>query len=192
MRILGYDTTNAMEALAAFIALADKEYAALEQAIGPVDEKIADLQRDWDPRPLAFWSGVLRKSIPAIRGATASCLDLFGRKRSQETPIPLIMSATSMVYACDLHCIKEKIEEAGILLTAYLCTPESKSVETRIRERQRMMRALQQLSKVVHEAVDNGRLKLKSAPEEQRKLLCHSKRQAPERLRLVEGEGSHE
>jgi hypothetical protein len=200
-KILGYDTTATMEALTAFIAQVSAQYEALEQAIAPVDEKIADLQKDWDPRPLAFWSEVLRKSIPAIRSATTGCLDLFGKKRSQATPVPIIICATSPGYTCDLHCIEEKIEEAGILLTAYLRTPESESMETRIRARQRMMRALQQLSKVVHEAVDNGRLKLKSAPEEQRKFLCHPMRQAPKesepRLRVVddqeqEGEGSRE
>src|SRR5947207_1902475 len=110
--ILGYETTNAMETLATFVGLVSAQYDALEQAIAPVDEKIADLQKDWDPRPLAFWSEVLRKSLPAIRAATTGCLNLFGKKRSQTTPVPIIICATSIGYTCDLYCIEEKIEEA--------------------------------------------------------------------------------
>src|SRR5579859_492620 len=178
--ILGYNTTTAMEALTAFIAKASTRYEALEQAIVPVDEKVTDLQKDWDLRSAVFWSEVLRTSLPAIRGATTKCLGLFDRKQSQETPIPIIICATNIGYTCDLHCVEAKIDEAGILLTVNVRTCGSNSVEKQIRERQRLMGVLQQLSKSVHEAVDNGRLKLKSAPEEQRKLLSPPKRKVPE------------
>ena len=70
-----------------------------------------------------------------------------------------------------------------------------------IRERQRFLRALLALSKAVHEAVDNGRLRLLNAPEEQRKVLSPPKRRKASlaakhstHLRIVEDEkeGSHE
>jgi len=177
MTILGYNTTNTMEALAAFIANASVQYEALEHAIAPVDEKITDLQKDWEPRPLSFWSEILGKSIPAIREATASCLSLFDPKRSQETPIPIVMCARHLSYTCNLSHIEEQIEQSGILLTAYrLNVAEGLSVEKQIRERQRLMRALLALSQVIHKAIDDGRMTLKSAPEEQRKILCPSKR----------------
>jgi len=62
--ILGYETTNAMETLATFVGLVSAQYDALEQAITPVDEKIADLQQDWDPRVLVGGSEKISSSDP--------------------------------------------------------------------------------------------------------------------------------
>ncbi len=170
--ILGYHTANTMEALAAFMGEVLAQYEALEQAIAPIDEKVEGLQKDWEPRPLSFWSEVLQTGIAEVRQATATCLGLFDKKRSHERAVPLIICATSISYTGDLHYVKERLEEAGILLTAYLHTSaRTVSVEQHIRERQRMMRALQEVSEAVHEAVDKGRVTLKSAPEEQRRLF---------------------
>jgi hypothetical protein len=189
-RILGYETTKDREALAAFMAEALTEYEALEQAIAAVDEQIEDLKQDWEPRELSFWSKILRTFLPAIRKATARCLNLFGKKRSQAVPVPLIICGTHIGYTCDLHCIHDQIEEAGILLTSYLCTPLSNlSVETRDSQRQRLLRALEQLSQAVHEAVDKGRVKLKDAPQEQCTLLRHLSRKASYLLSLKQTGG---
>ncbi len=82
-RILGYETTKDMEALTAFIARAEAEYEALALAIEPVDEKIKDLNKDWELHPFSFWSSVLKTTLPVIRQATTTCLDLFSRKGSE-------------------------------------------------------------------------------------------------------------
>jgi hypothetical protein len=83
----------------------------------------------------------------------------------------------------------EKINEAGILLTTYLRSSTRQSMETQIRERQRILHALEQLSKAGHEAVDQGRANLKGASEEQRKLLRPAKRPVVKpHLRVVEAD----
>lgn len=174
-KILGYGTSNTIEVLNSFITHAQQQYEALEQAIVPVDERITDLQKDWELRSFLFWQSILKTSLPAIRDATTQCLNLFDRKQSQTIPVPIAICATSIGYTCDLHCIGKKIEDAGILLTAYFHTSDSNSIEQQIRGRQRILTTLRQLSKVVHEAVDNGRAKLDEAPEEQRKILCPRK-----------------
>ena len=122
-------------------------------------------------------------------------MDLFNGK---QLPIPFILDSAVTInnYTCNLRCIGEKVEEAGILLTAYLHTKVCTSIEKQIRERQRMMHALLALSQAVHDAVDDGRLRLKRASEEHRKLFSGTPHQTPEhqpRLRVVESEqGSHE
>ena len=109
--------------------------------------------------------------------------------------MPIVICATSISYRCDLHLINDKLEEAGIRLTAYLRTPAAylrtfeneSAAEKQIRERQRIMHALEELSKAVHEAVDKGRVHLMSTPEEQQKLLYPSKRKRSQEsgLRIV-------
>lgn len=95
----------------------------------------------------------------------------FDREHSQEAPVPLIISATSIAYRSRLHIVNEDIEEVGILLTVSISSLHDASTEEQIRERQRLLCALQRLSEVVHEAANTARVKLEEAPEAQRKLL---------------------
>lgn len=175
--ILGYTITQSQEALEIFIAQAHQEYEALDRTIVPVDEKIKELQKDWHPRPSRFWHQILYTHIPAIREATAAVFLLFDRKQSKITPLPIIISGMSIGYIFDLNQINSEIEEVGILLTAYLSTPTSSSVEHQIRERQRFMRALQKLSGAVHDAKAKGCARLKEATKEQVRLLARAEPQ---------------
>jgi hypothetical protein len=100
-------------------------------------------------------------------------LGLFSPRGSQWKSVPPIIFGTGLACIVNFHSIEAKVEEAGILLTAYLRSSSSlysgtrRHVEAQIRERQCLLRALEQVSQAVHDAVDNGRLKLKSMPEEQ-------------------------
>src|SRR5438046_2996319 len=111
---------------------------ALEQAIRPIDERIRDLQQDWDLRPGPFWYEILTVFLPSIREAVIPCLDLVRRD-------------PSLLLIPNLQRIQEELEEAGILLTAYQYSPsESDFPEQALRVRQRILHTLQRLSRAVH------------------------------------------
>jgi phytoene/squalene synthetase len=82
----------------------------------------------------------------------------------------VIITATSISYRCDLHTVESKIEEAGILLTAYLevCTSQK---EHHIRQRQKVLKALQAVVRATHEAIKDGRSALEQAPRRQQVLF---------------------
>jgi hypothetical protein len=183
--ILGYETTKDREALAAFMAEALAQYQVLAQQGAAVDEKIEDLRKDWEPRPPSFWSPVLKTTLPAIRQAADTCLGLFDKKRSQERPVLPAIWLTSIV---DLHSIEGKVEEAGILLTAYLRSSPRRSVEAQIRERQRILQALEQVSQAVHEAYDNAQVNLDKVREEHHTSLCLALEHPVSHLRPVEAD----
>lgn len=168
--ILGFETAIDERTLAQFLASAHQAYQKLEEAITPIDKQIADVQKDWDPRLASFWKAALQE-IQTTRSAAADCINLFDCEQSQEVPVPIIISATSIAYLSGLHNVNAKIEEAGILLTAYIQSSGSPSIEKDIRERQRLLWALKELSEAVHKAANKARAKLNEAPEVQRQLL---------------------
>jgi hypothetical protein len=167
----GYSITRSQQELEAFIDQARREYDTLAGAIAPVDEKIANLQRDWHPRSAHFWGEALYRDIPPIREAARACSLLFDKGQSHVTPIPIVIYTTLPGFIGYLHHIDSVIEEAGILLTVYLQTPRPSSVEGQIRERQRLMRALQKVSRATHNAIDEALGRLSQAPQKQVRLL---------------------
>jgi hypothetical protein len=116
--IMGYSVTDLPSVLQEFIAQARERYAAIEQAIQPIKAAITDLERDWTPRDVTFWQQVI-ESLDPVRQATQKCMALFDQTlNSQEHPAPLVLVATSFVYALGLQQIENSIEEAAILLFA--------------------------------------------------------------------------
>ena len=119
-------------------ALAQMEmlYETLEQAMVPIDEKIAILQKNWAPRDYKFWQQVM------------TCI--------MDTHLVLAQATIPPVggYRESLGEIGDCTDEAGILLTVLLMTHDTtaSALEERIRQRQRVMKALEKLSETVHQA----------------------------------------
>lgn len=168
--IMGYWVTDDLTVMETFLATARERYTTLEQVLEPIAAAVIDLESDWKPRWKEYWTPKLT-ALASVRAATQAVLQVFEREQSSRTaPIPLIITATSLGYRCDLHTVESKIEEAGILMTSYLevCTSQK---EQDIRQRQRVLKALQAVVKASREAITEGRGELEQAPREQQKLL---------------------
>jgi len=117
--LLGYWVTDAPDVLASFLAIALQRYNALEEARAPITAAVNDLERDWHPRPAAFWQQVLA-ALATARQAGQACMVLFAREHSSfERPVPLGVPVASIRATVSLHRIATEIEGAGILLTVY-------------------------------------------------------------------------
>lgn len=179
--IMGYYVTDAPDVLEGFLIQGRERYTAIEQALEPIKATVADLEGDWKPRWASYWQAKTA-DLTTLRTATQAALQLFDREQSsQAAPTPIIFSATSIAYKFGLHTIQSKIEEAGILLTTYIEVSASRQ-EKHIRQRQRVLKALQDVVKATREAVSEGRTTLNQASQEQQKLL------APRRKRQLQGE----
>ena len=153
-----------------FLTTARERYTALEQALDPIVAAVSDLEKDWKPRWKEYWTPKL-VALASVRVATQVALQVFEREQStQAAPLPVIITATSISYRCDLHTVENKIEEAGILLTAYLevCTSQK---EQHIRQRQKVLKALQAVVNATHAAIKDGRSALEQAPRRQQELF---------------------
>ncbi|GHO88235.1 hypothetical protein [Dictyobacter formicarum] len=171
--ILGYGVADDTATLMAFIARACQAYQALEEAVQPIDAAIEELGKDWEPRPASFWLPILKEHLSAIHQTETACLSLFSKEQSlRTTPIPILFSATSIGYLSRLYTVEHKLEEAGILLTAFMRSRGSRSQEKQIRERQQLLQEIDKLSKAVHAAVNTARAELDQAPAAQARLLA--------------------
>lgn len=186
-RILGYEVTTDPQALPTFIAQVAERYDQLEAAIVPLDTKIAELSQDWqpgedwNPRPATYWQEVA-ELLSSLREASAKSLALFSKEPG--TPaIPIVFSALSISFRCDLHSIVEHMDNAGMLLAAYRHFCVFCDV-VHLEQRQHLLAALRRLAKQTHESVTRARAELDKAPEEQRKIL----RPHQPRLRVVGNE----
>jgi hypothetical protein len=127
-------------------------FTELKDAISPLDLKIKELNRDWEPKEFRFWSRALRQDVPAIQAAVAKCLHVV--VRSPEHPEVAVATLQRRCHIYLSH-IGGRIEEVGIKLTATLHDiGRTQSAEAQIRKRQDNKRVIEDLSKAVHEALD--------------------------------------
>ena len=148
----GYWVTDTADALNTFLAHTQERYTALEQALAPLSAAVTDLDRDWEPR-WADWWHAKTIALATLRTATRSCLQLFAREQSsQESPVALIVPATSITYTSSLRTLEKAIEEAGILVTAYSGVCQSLE-EKHIRQRQRVLQALREVERAACDAI---------------------------------------
>jgi len=169
-QIMGYWVTDDPAVLAAFVALVRERYNALEQALEPIEATVRNLEGDWKPRWEQYWN-VKLKDLTALRAANQAALQVFDKDSSSRTaPIPLIIAGTSLGYRCALHTIASEIEEAGVLITSYMKVSESHQ-EPHIRQRQRVLNALQEVVKETRSAINEGRDKLIEDSGKQQKLM---------------------
>lgn len=155
---LGAWVTDDPEVMSAFLAQGHVRYAALQQACAPIKEAIEELQRDWQPREQHYWQNILDQLSP-LRKAMHACRALFAREQNSEMhPLPMAFAANlTYRYGWNLNGVEEKIENAGILLTIQSATPSSLD-EAHIRQRQRVLRALEALHEVVLKATTDARI----------------------------------
>lgn len=171
----GYWVTDSVEALETFLAQTQARYAALEQALEPLSAAVTDLDRDWTPR-WADWWHAKTIALATLRTATRSCLQGFDREQSsQESPVALIVPATSIMYTFPLRTLEVEIEKVSILITAY--SGVCQSLEGKhLRQRQRVLQALREVERTSCDAIIAARtewdrapmlhVRLASAPEE--------------------------
>ncbi len=158
----GYWVTDSAEVLETFLAHTRERYAALEQALEPVSAAVTDLDRDWEPR-WADWWHAKTIALATLRTATRSCLQVFAREQSShESPVALIVPATSTAYTSSLISLERAIEEAGILVTASSGVCQSLE-EKHIRQRQRVLQALRDVERATCDAVLAARTKWSQA-----------------------------
>jgi len=176
-KIMGYWVTDdPAAALEAFVVQVRGRYNALEQALEPIEATVRNLEGDWKPRWEQYWNAKL-KDLTALRAANQAALQVFDKDSSSRTaPIPLIIAGTSLGYRCALHTIVSEIEEAGVLITSYIEVSESRK-EQHIRQRQRVLQALQEVVKETRSAINEGRDKLVEDIEKQRKMAARRKQE---------------
>ena len=154
----GYWVTDSAEVLETFLAHTRERYAALEKTLEPLSAAIHDLDRDWELR-WADWWHTKTIALATLREATRTCLQVFDREQSsQESPVALILPATSIAYTSSLRSLEEAIEEAGILITAYTRVCQSLE-EKHIRQRQRVLQALRNVDRATCDAIIAARTK---------------------------------
>lgn len=170
-QIMEYWVTDDPTVLDAFVAQVQERYNALEQALEPIAATVRNLEGDWKPRWESYWNAKL-KDLTVLRAANQAALQVFEKDSSSRTaPIPLIIAGTSLGYRCALQTIESEIEEAGVLITSYIEVSESHK-EQHLRQRQRVLKALQEVVKETHSAINEGRDKLGKAAQEQQKLIA--------------------
>ena len=168
--IMGYWVTDHPQVLEAFVAQARERYLAMEQALEPLAATVRNLEGDWKPRWAYYWNAKL-KELTVLRAANQAALQLFDQDQSsQAAPIPLIISGTALGYRGAFHTIESEIEEAGILITSYIEVSDSHK-EQHLRQRQRVLNALQEVVKQTRKAIGKGRAKLIEDTEKQQKLM---------------------
>jgi hypothetical protein len=171
MRVLGFEVTLDQEALQLFIAKVAEQYDQLEAACVPLDTRVAELSKEEQACPVAYWEQVA-EVLASLREASSQCLTLFARGRPEA--IPIVFSALSVTFRCDLRCIAACLERADMQLA-------TASASCEVAERQRLLMELRQLAQVVHQCVTRARTELDEAPEEQRKILSGGDNHAAER-----------
>jgi hypothetical protein len=164
-RWCGHYTTDEPEALTAFLARAHTCYHALSASLAPLRERLTDLEGDWQPRAQASWQETIAR-VTAVRAALQEILALFDPAQSTPAhPTPLLIAMTAAEAYGERWAVQEALDEALILLTAYL--PHCHSQEERsLRLRQRVVAALRALLLTGADAVQCGQRKLAKAPEE--------------------------
>ena len=168
--IMGYWVTDHPLVLETFVAQAREQYLAMEQALEPLVATVRNLEGDWNPRWAYYWNAKL-KELTVLRTANQAALQMFDKDQSSQTaPMPLIIAGTALGYRCAFHTIESEIEEAGILITSYIEVSESHK-EQHIRQRQRVLKALQEVVKETRDAIGKGRTKLIEDTEQQQKLM---------------------
>ncbi len=166
-KIMDYWVTDDPAVLDAFIVHVRERYTALEQALEPITVTVNDLERDWKPRWEHYWQTKMA-ALLSLRTAAHAALQVFDREQSSEDmPIPIIFAGISLGYRFGLHTVESKIEEAGILLTSYIEVCSSHE-EQHLRQRQRVLNALQEVVKATREATNEGRDKLAEDSREQK------------------------
>nr|MBA2676812.1 hypothetical protein [Ktedonobacteraceae bacterium] len=90
---------------------------------------------------------------------------------SEQAPVPVIFYGATMGYTIPLRLIEGRIEEVGILLTSYIEVCDSHQ-EQHLRQRQRVLQALQEVVETTRDAIHKGRTGLEQAPQEQQQLLA--------------------
>lgn len=169
-KIMGYWVTDDPMVLEGFVAHVQEHYDALEQALEPIAATVRNLESDWKPRWNQYWNAKL-KDLTALRAANQAELQVFDKEqRSRTVPIPLIIAGTSLGYRCPLHSVESQIEEAGILITSYIDVCDSHQ-EQHLRQRQRVLNALQEVVKETRKAIKEGRDKLVEDSGKQQKLV---------------------
>jgi len=169
-KIGGYWVTDDPNVLDAFLVQARERYTAIEQALEPIAATVSDLERDWKPRWEAYWKRKLT-ALLSLRAATHATFQLFDREQnSRENPVPAMFYETNVCYTIPLRLVLNKIEEAGILLTSYIEVSNSHQ-EQHLRQRQRVLKALQKVVSSVREVIGKGHAELDRATQEQKKLL---------------------
>ena len=138
----------------AVLARAQERYTALEQSLHPLVATVSDLEGDWNPRLTKYWNATLR-DLTAVRTATQGVFQMFDWDQSRHAaPIPHVL--TSFGHTIRLLIAQSKIEEAGILLTSYIQVCGSHE-EHHLHQRQRVLKALQEVVKVTRDAIQEGR-----------------------------------
>ncbi len=159
----GYWITESAEVLETFLVQTGERYRALEEALKPISVSVVDLDQDWAPR-WADWWHAKTIALATLRTATRTCLQVFDREQSsQESPVALIVPATSITYTSSLRSLEKAIEEAGIQITAYTNVCQSLE-EKHIRQRQRVLQALRDVERATCDAIIAARTEWDRAP----------------------------
>lgn len=154
----GYWVTENTDALSAFLAQVSERYVALEQALEPISKTIIDQEQSWTPWA-DYWQAQML-SLATLRAATRTCLTLFDREQSrQESPVALVVPATSIAYRASLRAI----EEADILITSYRSVCRSLE-EKYLRQRPRVLQALREVDRATCDAILTARTEWEQAP----------------------------
>jgi hypothetical protein len=163
--ILGFFVTDDPAYLASWMDGARERYAALEQALEPLQNVVEYLDRDWQPQPPAYWHRTMEHLAP-LRQAIEACSALFEREQSsEECPVPLAMVGHHLRYQISLSAVSREYEEAGILLTSHSAASYSLEVG-HIRQRQQVLKALRKLCEVGQKAIKEGRAEIDTLPAE--------------------------
>lgn len=171
VKIMGYWVSDDPAVLEAFLKNMREWYDILDQTREPITKTIRNLDQDWKPRWAEYWKRVIQELGP-LREAERGCLFALAREQSCESiPAPLVLAATSIMYIAPLNTLEAKIEDAGILMTAYIEMSDSHQ-EKHLRQRQAVLKALRAVDVAAQEAVFDGRTtELNQALQEQQKLL---------------------
>lgn len=147
----GYWVTDGAQALSTFLAQTSERYRALEDALKPVSRTIIDQGRDWTPWA-DYWTAQMQ-NLATLRAATRTCVRLFEKEQSSpESPVALVVPATSIAYRSSLRVLEVAIEEADLLITSYRSVCRSLE-EKHLRQRPRVLQALRDVEQGACDAI---------------------------------------
>lgn len=173
-KLLGYWVSENPTVLQAFQKNAHEWYDLLDQMRELITKTVNSIEHDGELRSVAYWKQVARELGP-LHAATQGCLWTFAKEQScRSLPVPLILPVASIMYTHPLRVLEARIEEATLLITAYIEVCDSRQ-ETHVRQRQAVLKALRAVDTAAQEAVSDGRTELGKASDEQHILLMARK-----------------
>lgn len=122
--------------------------ATMQQVALPLQQGLADLQKDLRPRRRAFWQTQLR-ALAALQEAMQPCIDLLCEDL---TPIPFVLRIVRYDILCSLFPARTEMEKIAIAIAAYLPQCQSLS-EKSLRSRKKIVDGMRSLVSYVEQAV---------------------------------------